>query len=141
MRSVVRVHLGPPKTPHGGVAQLGEHLPCKQGVRSSILLISTTILRSKIVVTVYGAKSRPRTHFAKQTCVAVTAARSAVAMYTGTECRTPTHISNCTLKTKQSNTMIEREEEKESFSVRETSISRKELTISDSYVIKSNESY
>ena len=25
-----------------GVAQLGEHLPCKQGVRSSILLISTT---------------------------------------------------------------------------------------------------
>ena len=29
----------------GGVAQLGEHLLCKQGVRSSILLISTT--RSK----------------------------------------------------------------------------------------------
>ena len=27
---------------HGGVAQLGEHLPCKQGVRSSILLISTS---------------------------------------------------------------------------------------------------
>ena len=27
--------------PIGGVAQLGEHLPCKQGVRSSILLIST----------------------------------------------------------------------------------------------------
>ena len=27
----------------GGVAQLGEHLPCKQGVRSSILLISTNI--------------------------------------------------------------------------------------------------
>ena len=26
----------------GGVAQLGEHLPCTQGVRSSILLISTT---------------------------------------------------------------------------------------------------
>ena len=26
---------------HGGVAQLGEHLPCTQGVRSSILLIST----------------------------------------------------------------------------------------------------
>ena len=25
----------------GGVAQLGEHLPCKQGVRSSSLLIST----------------------------------------------------------------------------------------------------
>ena len=27
--------------PIGGVAQLGEHLPCKQGVRSSILLVST----------------------------------------------------------------------------------------------------
>ena len=27
--------------PFGGVAQLGEHLPCKQGVRSSILLVST----------------------------------------------------------------------------------------------------
>ena len=27
----------------GGVAQLGEHLPCKQGVRSSILLVSTII--------------------------------------------------------------------------------------------------
>ena len=27
----------------GGVAQLGEHLPCKQGVRSSILLISTSV--------------------------------------------------------------------------------------------------
>ena len=26
---------------HGGVAQLGEHLPCKQGVRSSNLLVST----------------------------------------------------------------------------------------------------
>ena len=25
----------------GGVAQLGEHLPCKQGVRGSNLLIST----------------------------------------------------------------------------------------------------
>ena len=25
----------------GGVAQLGEHLPCKQGVRGSIPLIST----------------------------------------------------------------------------------------------------
>ena len=27
----------------GGVAQLGEHLPCKQGVKSSILFISTTV--------------------------------------------------------------------------------------------------
>ena len=29
------------KDAYGGVAQLGEHLLCKQGVRSSILLIST----------------------------------------------------------------------------------------------------
>ncbi len=27
----------------GGVAQLGEHLLCKQGVRSSSLLISTNV--------------------------------------------------------------------------------------------------
>ena len=27
---------------YGGVAQLGEHLPCTQGVRSSSLLISTS---------------------------------------------------------------------------------------------------
>ena len=30
---------------NGGVAQLGEHLPCKQGVRGSIPLISTTSLK------------------------------------------------------------------------------------------------
>ena len=29
---------------YGGVAQLGEHLPCKQVVRSSILLVSTILL-------------------------------------------------------------------------------------------------
>ena len=47
MRSVVRVHLSPlarafelNKNPNGGVAQLGEHLPCKQGVKSSNLFIS-----------------------------------------------------------------------------------------------------
>ena len=27
---------------HGGVAQLGEHLPCKQGVKGSNPFISTT---------------------------------------------------------------------------------------------------
>ena len=32
---------------NGGVAQLGEHLPCKQGVRSSILLISTNFFESE----------------------------------------------------------------------------------------------
>ena len=31
----------------GGVAQLGEHLPCKQGVRSSILLISTNSFKKR----------------------------------------------------------------------------------------------
>ena len=29
------------KPKHGGVAQLGEHLPCKQGVKGSIPFIST----------------------------------------------------------------------------------------------------
>ena len=29
------------QTPFGGVAQLGEHLPCKQGVKGSIPFIST----------------------------------------------------------------------------------------------------
>ena len=32
------------KVLYGGIAQLGEHLPCKQGVRSSNLLISTNDL-------------------------------------------------------------------------------------------------
>ena len=32
------------QTEYGGVAQLGEHLPCKQGVDSSILFISTKAL-------------------------------------------------------------------------------------------------
>ena len=31
------------KSKYGGVAQLGEHLPCKQGVDSSILFISTKL--------------------------------------------------------------------------------------------------
>ena len=40
-----RDEVGPtPQTAdHGGVAHLGEHLPCKQGVRGSIPLISTTV--------------------------------------------------------------------------------------------------
>ena len=40
---MVRVHLGPP-TYYGGIAQLGERLPCKQEVRSSILLVSTKLI-------------------------------------------------------------------------------------------------
>ena len=53
MRSVVRVHLSPLIVvfenvgSYGGVAQLGEHLPCKQGVRSSILLISTNLFERR----------------------------------------------------------------------------------------------
>ena len=35
---------------NGGIAQLGEHLLCKQGVRSSILLISILIGRIAQVV-------------------------------------------------------------------------------------------
>ena len=31
------------KPANGGVAQLGEHLPCKQGVDSSILFVSTRL--------------------------------------------------------------------------------------------------
>ena len=44
---MVRVHLSPFDLEelnislNGGVAQLGEHLPCKQGVMSSNLTIST----------------------------------------------------------------------------------------------------
>ena len=40
--------IGQNKTdPYGGIAQLGEHLPCKQGVMSSNLIISTTFGRAK----------------------------------------------------------------------------------------------
>ena len=36
---------------NGGVAQLGEHLPCKQGVKSSNLSISTHLKRCNRNVT------------------------------------------------------------------------------------------
>ena len=35
------------KDPHGGVAQLGEHLPCKQGVMGSIPIISTIFSKQR----------------------------------------------------------------------------------------------
>ncbi len=45
MRSVVRLYPGPPSKPQvpicGAVAQLGEHLLCKQGVTGSIPVSST----------------------------------------------------------------------------------------------------
>ena len=39
-----------PLNKDGGIAQLGEHLLCKQGVRSSILLISTKMTSLRIVI-------------------------------------------------------------------------------------------
>ena len=49
-------HEGPKEiqSAYGGVAQLGEHLPCKQGVRSSILLVSTTSLRGETIISIRG---------------------------------------------------------------------------------------
>ena len=44
LQKVERVEILPKPCYYGGVAQLGEHLPCKQGVRSSILLVSTILL-------------------------------------------------------------------------------------------------
>ena len=44
LQKVERVEKLPKPCKYGGVAQLGEHLPCKQGVRSSILLVSTILL-------------------------------------------------------------------------------------------------
>ncbi len=42
---------------YGGVAQLGEHLLCKQGVRSSILLISTKGRRKNELITKWAHSS------------------------------------------------------------------------------------
>ena len=43
--------MNDPENPRifGGVAQLGEHLPCKQGVRGSNPLISTNHLKNQMV--------------------------------------------------------------------------------------------
>ena len=43
VRSVVRVHKGPPTLQPGDVAQLGEHRLCKAGVRGSSPLISIPV--------------------------------------------------------------------------------------------------
>ena len=37
----------------GGVAQLVEHLPCKPGVRSSTLLISTNVMSINLLLTLH----------------------------------------------------------------------------------------
>ena len=39
---------------NGGVAQLGEHLPCKQGVMSSNLTISTKVMKRMSEVDSHG---------------------------------------------------------------------------------------
>ena len=52
-------------TQYGGVAQLGEHLPCKQGVRSSILLISTIAFAKQMRK--HRGVSAGTLEFAKQT--------------------------------------------------------------------------
>jgi hypothetical protein len=49
---MVRIHPDPPPAGHGrrligGVAQLGEHLLCKQGVIGSIPFTSTTLLAAR----------------------------------------------------------------------------------------------
>ena len=51
---------------NGGVAQLGEHLPCKQGVKSSNLSVSISVKakRQKYGTTYFAAKllSRVQAH-------------------------------------------------------------------------------
>ena len=48
---------------NGGVAQLGEHLPCKQGVKSSNLSVSTSelynVLRSEAAQSCAGTLFSP----------------------------------------------------------------------------------
>ena len=39
--SILRNQLGSQNIPYGGIAQLGEHLPCTQGVKGSNPFIST----------------------------------------------------------------------------------------------------
>ena len=46
---------------HGGVAQLGEHLPCKQGVMGSIPIISTSGIAALGNRMAVGTRRRPVT--------------------------------------------------------------------------------
>ena len=45
MNNFVIIYFVEKRIQYGGVAQLGEHLPCKQGVRSSTLLVSTILMK------------------------------------------------------------------------------------------------
>ncbi len=56
--STVEKHSTKGRPEYGGVAQLGEHLPCKQGVDSSILFISTTVGAERSAVTETGWPKR-----------------------------------------------------------------------------------
>ena len=53
--SVIQLSGTNDKTLYGGVAQLGEHLPCKQGVKGSIPFISTTGKRRRHARGRFGA--------------------------------------------------------------------------------------
>ena len=44
---------------YGGLAQLGEHLPCKQGVESSNLLVSTEVNITSITTHLNGLVAQP----------------------------------------------------------------------------------
>ena len=44
---------------YGGLAQLGEHLPCKQGVESSNLLVSMKTIKYCFLTTLYGLVAQP----------------------------------------------------------------------------------
>ena len=46
---------GPKVQRYGGVAQLGEHLPCKQGVKGSNPFISTNVQRNGLIAQVVRA--------------------------------------------------------------------------------------
>ena len=53
--SIFRVQkIGAGSESYGGVAQLGEHLPCKQGVKSSNLFISTSGWENQLGETLNG---------------------------------------------------------------------------------------
>ena len=67
---MVRVHFGPPlqkKNLYGGLAQLGERLPCKQEVTGSIPVLSTTFKErltetsKELDASLSLLKKRPRT--------------------------------------------------------------------------------
>ena len=49
--------------PNGGVAQLGEHLPCKQGVKSSNLSISTRSFPKEMITAERSAAGTLKTEY------------------------------------------------------------------------------